>query len=119
MAQTREVFDEITQYRTSNRSMRARAAIILDDVGVALVEKRKSASLGNNLRLESEKFMGAWLEFGDQIIQFREREWFRSLGRDETSFGQKGIPKQMNSSSCSDLGVAEARDVSIRGSYPF
>jgi hypothetical protein len=34
------------------------------------IEKRKSVSLGNDLRLESERFAGAGLEFDDQIIQF-------------------------------------------------
>ena len=52
------------------KSIPAKDTPILDDVGVALVQKRKSVSLGNNLRLESEKFMGAGLEFGDHIIQF-------------------------------------------------
>ncbi|MGO8879456.1 MAG: hypothetical protein ACLPVO_01060 [Desulfomonilaceae bacterium] len=43
---------------------------LLDTVSMAVVEKLKSVSVGNNLRLESEKFIGAGLEFGDQIIQF-------------------------------------------------
>ena len=70
MAQTKEVFDEITQYRTSDRSIRARATAILHDVDETLIEKRKSVSVGNDLRLESKRFMGAGLEFEDQIIQF-------------------------------------------------
>ena len=50
--------------------MRAKAATNLDDLDVALVEKRKSVSVGNDLRLESESSSGAGLKFWDQIIQF-------------------------------------------------
>lgn len=70
MAQMTEFFNEVRESKPSNRSMRARATSILDDVGVTLVEKRKSVLLGNDLRLESARFTVAGLEFEDQRIQF-------------------------------------------------
>ncbi|MFA6222001.1 MAG: hypothetical protein WC647_06770 [Desulfomonilaceae bacterium] len=33
------------------------------------IEKRKSVSLGNDLRMESERLLGSGLEFEDQILQ--------------------------------------------------
>jgi len=36
---------------------------------LAKIEERKSVALGNDLRLESEQFIGSGLEFEDQIIQ--------------------------------------------------
>ena len=54
----------------SGRLIRATASRMISEVGRALIEERKSVSLGNDLRLESEKFKGAGLEFEDQVIQF-------------------------------------------------
>jgi hypothetical protein len=55
--------------KSSNRSMRARVSILMESVGLASIEERKSVALGNDLRLESNRFMGSGLEFEDQIIQ--------------------------------------------------
>jgi hypothetical protein len=70
MAQMKDFFNEVRESKPSNRSTRAKATAILDDVGAALVEKRRSVSLGNDLRLESARFTVAGLEFEDQRIQF-------------------------------------------------
>jgi len=86
--------------KVNGKGMRATAMRLVSEIGRSSVEERRSASLGNDLRLESERFVGTGLEFGDHIIQFRERKWFKSLGQDEESFSQEGIPKQMNNSSC-------------------
>jgi hypothetical protein len=40
------------------------------DNELATDEERGSVSLGNDFRLDSERFAGAGLEFEDQIIQF-------------------------------------------------
>jgi hypothetical protein len=50
--------------------MRATATKLVSEIGKASVEERRSVSLGNDLRLESDRFVGAGLEFEDQIIQF-------------------------------------------------
>ena len=42
----------------------------LDTGALVAAEERRSVSLGNDLRLDSERFTGAGLEFEDQIIKF-------------------------------------------------
>ena len=56
--------------KVNGKGMRAKASKQVSEIGRASVEERGSVSLGNDLRLESERFMGAALEFEDQIIQF-------------------------------------------------
>ncbi len=70
MAQMKEFFDEITKYRTRATVNARQGHQHSGRCWRGLVEKRKSVSLGNNLRLESKKFIGAGLEFGYQVIQF-------------------------------------------------
>ena len=56
--------------KVNGKGMRATVSKLVSEIGRASVEERGSVSLGNDLRLESERFMGAALEFEDQIIQF-------------------------------------------------
>ncbi|MGC8657569.1 MAG: ARPP-1 family domain-containing protein [Desulfomonilaceae bacterium] len=55
--------------RNNHQSLRARAANILESARSSLVEVRKSVSLGNDLRLESDKLTGLGLEFENHILQ--------------------------------------------------
>ncbi len=57
------------EFKANNGSMRTRAANILESARSSQVEVRKSVSLGNDLRLESEKLTGSGLEFEDHILQ--------------------------------------------------
>ncbi len=50
-------------------SLRNKASKILESMQLSRIEKRKSVSLGNDLRMESERLVGSGLEFEDQIIQ--------------------------------------------------
>lgn len=67
----------------------------MDSGALVAAEERRSVSLGNDVRLESEKFMGAGLEFGNRLFSLafsaQEREWFNSPGQDEESFGTERI----------------------------
>jgi hypothetical protein len=42
---------------------------VLESAARALVEKRKSVALGNDIRMESDKLLGAGLEFEGQVLQ--------------------------------------------------
>ena len=55
--------------KNNHQSLRARAANILESARHSHVEVRNSVSLGNDLRLESDKLTGSGLEFEDQVLQ--------------------------------------------------
>ncbi|MDA8407895.1 MAG: hypothetical protein M0T73_13710 [Deltaproteobacteria bacterium] len=57
------------EIKPNHHSLRAKASSLLEAVHHATIEERQSVALGNDLRLQSERFMGSGLEFEGQIIQ--------------------------------------------------
>jgi len=55
--------------KPKHQARRSKAMKLIQLAHLAKIEERKSVALGNDLRLESEQFMGSGLEFEDQIIQ--------------------------------------------------
>ena len=52
--------------KVNGKGMRATASKPVSEIGRSSVEERRSVSLGNDLRLESARFVGAALEFEDR-----------------------------------------------------
>ena len=57
------------EIKPNHQSLRAKASNLMEAVHQASIEERQSVALGNDLRLQSERFMGSGLEFEGQIIQ--------------------------------------------------
>jgi len=55
--------------KPKHHALRSKAMKLIQLAHLAKIEERKSVALGNDLRLESEQFIGSGLEFEDQIIQ--------------------------------------------------
>jgi hypothetical protein len=55
--------------KNNHQSLRAKASKLIESMQLSRIEERKSVSLGNDLRMESERLVGSGLEFEDQIIQ--------------------------------------------------
>lgn len=51
------------------KSLKTKAAKMLESAGRASVEKRQSVALGNDVRLESNEIVGAGLEFEGMVLQ--------------------------------------------------
>ncbi len=55
--------------RTSNQSLKGKAAKLLDEAQHTRLEARPSVGLGNDLRLESDRIIGAGLELDRHLLQ--------------------------------------------------
>jgi hypothetical protein len=55
--------------RNHHQALRAKASKIIQSMQLSSIEERKSVSLGNDLRMESERLFGSGLEFENHVIQ--------------------------------------------------
>jgi hypothetical protein len=55
--------------KNNHQSLRAKASKLIESMQLFRIEERKSVSLGNDLRMESEQLVGSGLEFEDNVIQ--------------------------------------------------
>jgi hypothetical protein len=66
------VMDALETARTKNKpeakTLKARAATMLESAGQASVEKRQSVALGDDVRLESNEIVGAGLEYEGMML---------------------------------------------------
>ena len=70
---TRYVMDALEtanqNIKNNHQSLRAKASKLIESMQLSRIEERKSVSLGNDLRMESERLVGSGLEFEDNVIQ--------------------------------------------------
>ncbi len=55
--------------KPNHQALRCKATKLIQSAHLAGVEQRQSVALGNDLRMESEKFIGSGMEFEEQVLQ--------------------------------------------------